>query len=184
MLQAAIATKTDFPFRISFFDVLQRSASENARIMADAFQTSDWWALELGAALSLLPATAYYTILSLKLVSGAKNAKPLLAAGALCASLSPLLLQFLGWDLFRWHATATLTAFMTWLMLAERTKATSETRQNPRGWAVIAALAGFNLWVGMGLMDDYAIRTFPFIKTDEIVQLYQDIRSGHIPVSR
>ena len=81
-------------------------------------------------------------------------------------------------------ATATLTAFMTWLLLAERLKTPVETRPNPRGWAVIAALAGFNLWVGTGLMDDYATKTFPFIKADEIVKLYQDFRSGHVPVSR
>jgi hypothetical protein len=182
-LRQEVAGRVDFPVDAEFFDVLARSASDNLGIMRSVWAGSNNWAapnywpqqVYIGIA-TLPPAILflYVTLRSVGRFSGWRRCAALMAAAI--ASLSPLLMHALGWDIARWDCLTVVTAFLAMsVCLHDSTPLELHTRLR----VAVVCVIGIGLAAGPGLMDGQNITPFPF--APDVTFLHQMVRSGHIP---
>jgi hypothetical protein len=176
-LQQEIAERVDFPVDTEFFDVLARSASDNLAIMRSLRAEPDYWPRQIYIGIATLPPAIlflYVTLRSLGRFSGWRRCAALMATAI--ASLSPLLMHALGWDIVRWDCLTVVTAFLAMsVCLHDSTPLELHTRLRVAAVCVI----GIGLAAGPGLMDGQNITPFPFVQ--DVTTLHQVLRSGHIP---
>ncbi|HEY4135436.1 MAG TPA: hypothetical protein VGO34_09485 [Alphaproteobacteria bacterium] len=184
LLQGEIAARTDFPLRADFFEVLGRSATDNLRIMAGIMREGHWWRDHLVAGVTMLPTCALFLWASLGALRRHYGGwrRRVATTAALAASLSPLLLQVFGWDIYRWYALTVVTSFLTMVAAGRHCLPQGEASMlGPRLRVLAIVLIGLNMASGEGLMDEQRVAAFPF---KSLLSLVQDIRAheGRLPI--
>jgi len=181
-LQKAILTHVDFKLRPDFFDVMKRSVGDNLKWMLNMYwyDPISWGVKEARAFITLLPVALLFCWCSVVLLIGTNHRRRhVLAFGAVIASLSPLTLQLIGMDWFRWNALAVTNSFMVFLLLrrnfGDRHLDATRWVRSPKVALVIVML---NLSTGDGLFDNYRVKTFPYI-----LELYQCVTQTCMPTS-
>jgi hypothetical protein len=182
-LRQEVAGRVDFPVDAEFFDVLARSASDNLAIMRSVWAGSNYWAApnywpqQVYIGIATLPPAILFLYMTLRSVgrfSGWRRCAALMAAAI--ASLSPLLMHALGWDIARWDCLTVVTAFLAMsVCLHDSTPLELHTRLR----VAVVCVIGIGLAAGPGLMDGQNITPFPF--APDVTFLHQMVRSGHIP---
>ena len=163
-LQAEIAAHADFPVRIDFFEVLERSGADNLKKIADMFLHTRQQPLRFAeAAVVFLPAVLMLMIAGRSAVHAlfAGRSRRMALAAALIATLSPLLLLLIGWDDARWDALVCVEAFLVLLVLArELPEAGLALPAGYRGAAVL--VLALSMATGESLMDREVVNQYPF----------------------
>jgi hypothetical protein len=166
-LQAAMAATADFQPREDFFAVLTRSARANVLIMLSTMTHASWWFAQANAFIAFMPTAAFFLWITLRIINTRHpgNDRGLVKAAAIIASLCPLLLQIVGWDIYRWYALASFDCFLVMTMICRRYGVQAATLLSDetaiRNVAIL--LIGVNLATGTGLFDGYRVDTFPFV---------------------
>ncbi len=161
-MQASMAAAVDFRTRDDFFPVLTRSAADNVTVMSGTMSNGLWWLAQCNAFVTFMPTAALFLWIALDLIG--KNEPPsqrfLLQAAVLTAGLSPLLMQFLGWDIYRWYALAAFSSFVS-MTVVHRHYGKTAAPVGVRNAAIL--LIGINMATGTGLFDGFHVNTFPFV---------------------
>ncbi len=166
-LQAAMAANADFHPRDDFFPVLTRSASANVLIMMSTMRQGAWWLAQATAFIAFMPTAAFFLWITLKIVNVCHQGADrwILKTAVVAASLCPLLLQIVGWDIYRWYALAGFNSFLVLAIVCRHydspAVALSTDRIAVRNLAIL--LIAINMATGTGLFDGYRVDTFPFV---------------------
>lgn len=138
-------------------NVLGMSAVDNLKLNLQVISQGWWWWAEFGVAVMVL---GPLTLLLFYSAGGLAQGKTRWAY--LCASLSPLLLNVMGWDNVRWASLCSLSAYVNLGLLSR--SAVVNTRQpaamRERQGAIL--VLGLGLASGHGLMDSKKINPYPF----------------------
>ncbi len=118
-LRLAAQSQADFHLRVDAFEVFYRAMADNARIVlglwADGQLVHRFY--EVAPLTTLYAAASFFGLAGvLRVASGPRSTR--LFAAAL-ATLAPLALSVLGWDLDRWGALVMLNAFLCLLFAAQ-----------------------------------------------------------------
>lgn len=167
VLETAMAANVDFPLRSDFFRlVLTHSTHDNLLLMRQTMSTGQWWFAQANAVVAFVPTAAVFLAIALTLIGRCHTGgyPRLVKAAVLVVFLSPLCLQVLGADIYRWYALATFSAFIS-LTIVWRHYGTriGELPFNPnivRNVAIV--LIAINMATGTGLLDGYRVNTFTF----------------------
>jgi hypothetical protein len=167
-LQAAMIAAVDFHPRADFFAVLTRSAGDNVVFMLAIMRKGLWWASQVNALIAFMPTTAFFIWLSFAIIdAGGHNARDrrVVKAAVILAALSPLSLQIVGMDIYRWYALAAFNSFVAmtvvWNRYGKGAEVLTDCSRSVRNLAT--ALIAVNMATGTGLFDFYQVDTFPFI---------------------
>jgi hypothetical protein len=167
-LQAAMSAAVDFHPRADFFAVMTRSARDNIGFMLNIMANGLWWISQLNALLTFMPTAALFLWMSLAIIAACHRGphRRAIQGAVVLVSLSPLSLQVMGMDIYRWYALAALTSFMAMVVVAShyaRLPVALPTFGKPvRNLAML--LIAINMATGTGLFDSYRVDTFPFIE--------------------
>jgi hypothetical protein len=88
--------------------------------------------------------------------------------GVLLATLAPLRLNLLGWDLCRWNELLSLNAFLL-LLLVSRLMGGEPVYLPVRLRRACLLVMMLNMATGGGMMDNRHIRPFPFMRSQDVV---------------
>lgn len=176
------AARADYsPARI-VFTAFQLSAADNLHIMRDLFLHDHrylfLWIVSLASfALFAVP----IMLASGCLIRAWKEARSrqTLFVCALIASLSPLLMNVLGFDNVRWNALACLETFLVFLLLS-RALGGSNVQLPPWYRSVTILLLALGMASGEGLMDEKEPHAFPFV-TSTMHLVHATMEAGRIP---
>jgi len=165
LLEQHVAQRVDFPVRQDVFAVLHRSARVNLAIMVTYFYPRGrYWFRQLQAALVFWPSAGFFLWLALRgLERGVAAARrKFLEPWVLTAALAPLLMNLVGWDVFRWGALMVLTAFLTLLMVEQAVGGAAVWPTGVAWQRAAMVLIALNLASGVGFLDGYRTGTLPF----------------------
>jgi hypothetical protein len=164
-LQGYVRSHTDFRPRVEAFDALMRSSSANIKSLMPWYWSTpynvwlaglSWQAFAPGFVWLL-----YYGVRSVVRLPVRRLVRGGLLALFLAASISPLLLNFVGWDWNRWNGLALLGCFGALVALrlyfpgTERSPAT-------RLWAFGVSVVCIGLASTTPLFDEMETQFFPF----------------------
>jgi hypothetical protein len=153
-LGARIQATTSTPLRMDFFYIQAATAPRLMRLMLNYYRNPDYWIAQLQAAIAFLPAAFLFLYYSLRTLPNRWWPRWLCVA----ASLSPLAMHLLGWDLYRWDALAVWTSFLVFVLL---TPNMPTLRLSSRAKQAALALMVLNAAAGPGLIDANPIHAFP-----------------------
>ena len=176
LLSAHIGSLVDFPTNSEMYDVLVRSTRDNLYIMRDVAARLPWWRQQLVCLLTMAPTIALLLFVTLRLLlTGTHRIPRWLPACAVVASLSPLAMHLLGFDVARFNAMVILTSFLTLLAVCRFTEG-PPVALSPRLHHAVLLVMLLNMSSGDLLMDGRTVRPFPFIR--ELPQTLA-LRHGH-----
>jgi hypothetical protein len=164
-LQHDVEARVDFPARRYVFEVLLHSTKSNVLVMLEIMRHGRWWVSEVYALLAFGPTAAILLWLSFRgLATGYRGPYPkLVRACVLGASFSPALMQFLGWDLFRWYALVVIDSMLCLCIISRycltATSAAVELLPGQRN--LIILIIALNL--ATGRVGTYETEPFPFM---------------------
>jgi hypothetical protein len=162
-LVADLSARVDFQPRREVLEVLGRSSAENLQMMLGTLKTGIWWLAQANAFLAFMPTTALFIWAAFAIIDAHAGAG-LMKAGVVVAALSPLLLQFVGWDIYRWYALASLSSFLALTVVCRHySEVVGTVLRGPAVRNAAVALIAMNMATGTGLFDYYHVDTFPFI---------------------
>jgi hypothetical protein len=162
-LVADLSARVDFQPRREVLEVLGRSSAENLQMMLGTLKTGIWWLAQANAFLAFMPTTALFIWAAFAIIDAHEGAG-LMKAGVVVAALSPLLLQFVGWDIYRWYALASLSSFLALTVVCRHySEVVGIVLRGPAVRNAAVALIAMNMATGTGLFDYYHVDTFPFI---------------------
>jgi hypothetical protein len=179
-LQAAMSTAADFPTRGDFFPVLTRSTADNVLVMLKTMSTGPWWLAQANAFITFMPTTAFFLWIAFDIVEHAAeparrfHIKVLVAFTGLC----PLLMQILGYDIYRWYALAAFSSFISMSIVCKHYGAPVLAARMSVLRNVAVVLIAINMATGTGLFDGNHVNTFPFVDLWKAV-LDWFTRGGH-----
>lgn len=165
-LRQHIAVSTDFPVREDFFQVFARSLRDNLRIMSGYARQRFWWDHQVLGVLAFFPTIAFMAPLAwktLKTVGGLQRTCLLVVVSG--AVLSPLLMNVLGWDIYRWQALVVINAFIAIGILSSSGLLDFQAidRRSASGFLFLAGLLMLaNMSTGLPLFDLDPVNTPPF----------------------
>jgi hypothetical protein len=161
-LQAAMTATVDFPTRSDFFPVLARSAVDNVVIMMTTMSRGLWWLAECNAFVTFMPTAAFFLWIALDIVDAHQPEAQRLAvkAAVVLASLCPLAMQLLGWDIYRWYALAAFSSFVSMTIVCNHYGATARDGALRNMGALLIAV---NMATGTVLFGGTHVDTFPFV---------------------
>ncbi len=164
------------------FAVLHRDPQENARLMKLRW-SKPGKPQELALSLLVtLPLILLFNYLSTSALRAAKARMGIILLAA-AASLSPLLLHPIAWDMHRWNTLAVTTSFLMLYIACRYRPETSSTDQPNRLLPLLVFILFVNGIASIPLFDGYHVRQFPFAGHIEYIQ---DVSNGkatfpHIP---
>jgi hypothetical protein len=100
----------------------------------------------------------------------------LVAGFSLLATLSPLLMNFLGWDSVRWDAEVCLNAFLVVLILTRSAPRLKKIEFSARYQCAVILAIGLSMAAGEGLMYQKHISSFPF--TSSFIHLLRYVKAS------
>lgn len=177
---SAIISGSTEGLRKDAFGVLGRDGKDNFMIMINIGNRKD----RFTKSLKVVVPTVFYFI-GLLLLLGLKSKFRIGEIGlGLVASLSPLLLHFVAWDLDRFNAMLQTSSFLALLIFSFHTKSVEEgIRVKSRkkvglmvlNTAIVSILIIKNLFSILPLFDGFHLKNFPFV---EHQQFMRDIWEG------
>ncbi len=179
-LQATMSAAVDFPPRGDFFPILTRSAADNVLVMSKTMSSGRWWLAQCNAFITFMPTTAFFLWIAFDIINHAAeparrfNIKALVAITGLC----PLVMQVLGWDIYRWYALAAFSSFISMSIVCRHYGAPQLTARMSVVRNVAVVLIAINMATGTGLFDGNHVNTFPFVDLWRAV-LEWFARGGH-----
>ncbi len=153
-LGARIQTTTPTPLRMDFFYVQSATLPRLLRLMLGYYRNPDYWLAQLQAALAFLPAAGLFLYLSLRLLPPRRLDRTL----CVIASLAPLAMHALGWDVYRWDSLAVWTSFLVFVLLAPASESTHLSRGVKNATLIILVM---NAAAGPGLLGGEPMHAFP-----------------------
>ncbi len=175
-LRDHVARLADFPTDEAMYEVLVRSTRDNLDIMRAVAARAPWWRQQLVCLLTMGPTVTLLLLTTRRLLGAATRPVPRwLGACAVLASLSPLAMHLLGFDVARFNAMVILTSFLA-LMAVCRFTAGRPVALSPRLHRAVLLVLLLNMTSGDLLMDGRTVRSFPYVR--ELPQLYA-LRHGH-----
>jgi hypothetical protein len=190
-LQESIARHANFPLRGDGFAAVQRSLRQNLfEVLPKHWSDSvnhTYLFTSLVAALPGLAFLASYGVRLLRRLQITRQARVLLTILLLTATVSPLLLNFIGWDSARWNAIAFMACFfclasVRLFFLAGPTSHPDEEKGHriddrpTLTWAAIAVVAGLCTSYYGFLFDGYVVQGFPFV--DQLKHAFEVVKGG------
>ena len=161
-LEADVQKHVDFPIRPDFFEVFTRSAGDNLRIMLAYIHNRGWRQAQLGCTLLLLPTGALLLGIARCLLERSSIYHARLAFFfCVAASLAPLAMNLLRWDVGRWYALAGLNCFLTLLCVCQFVPG-DPLPEYPAFVRAAVLVIAISMASGGFLMDHREIRPFPF----------------------
>jgi hypothetical protein len=163
-LQAAMTAAVDFPTRGDFFPVLTRSAADNLAIMMATMTNGSWWLTQCNAFVTFMPTAGFFLWISLNIVDthhvgAVRAAKAAIAFASLC----PLVMQLVGWDIYRWYALAALSSFVSLTIVCRHYGCNAPLAASGAVRNIALLLIAVNMATGTGLFDGHRVDTFPFV---------------------
>lgn len=160
-MRLRVASRVDFDIKTEFFDVMTRSATDNAAVMRLWYKQRYWWLANTISLVDFAP-----TLLLLMLITGkvirSTPALPGWAAWlATATALSPLAMHLLGFDAARWNAWVVVMAYLILLMVCSYSSDLSIRLTRPWRNAIILAII-LNIASGNLLLDRRPDNTYPF----------------------
>ncbi len=176
-LMGGMKSRVDFPIRLDFFDVMQRSLADNIRAARAGAKLID----QVIAVLSLGWVTLFFICCTIwRVYANALSHKRLVCVFVIFASIAPMFLQVVGWDLCRWYALSVFSSFLVYTTVVLRSKCAGQNL-NPY---FLSALVAVNLCTGTGLLDGYRINTFPYIENlSGVIRDYQRNGTFRLPAT-
>lgn len=167
-LQQFIAKHADYPPRPEAFEALQRSSRENVRTLMPWYWSFEynrnlaqksWQAFAPGFVWLL-----YYGLRAIELPTLPRLGRWALRALFLGASLTPLLLNFVGWDWNRWNGLALMACISCILTLKQFLPAASPKPMPAHVWTLGVIATAIGLATTTPLFDNFEVQFFPFNK--------------------
>lgn len=175
-MRSHIGGIADFPADDAMYWVLLRSTRDNVNLMRDVASRAPWWRQQLVCVLTMAPTVALLLLTTRRVLrSSAYAVPPWLFPCAVVASLSPLAMHGLGFDVARFNAMVILTSFLTLLTVCRLVGGTP-VRLSPRLHHAILLVLLLNMTSGDLLMDGRTVRSFPYVR--ELPQTLA-LRHGH-----
>jgi hypothetical protein len=162
-LQAAMTAAADFPTRGDFFPVLTRSAADNAAIMMATMTNGLWWLAQCNAFVTFMPTAGFFLWISLNIVDTHQGAGRAAKAAVAFASLCPLAMQLVGWDIYRWYALAAFSSFISLTIVCRHYGCNAPLAASGAVRNIALLLIAVNMATGTGLFDGHRVDTFPFV---------------------
>lgn len=180
LLSAHLGSLVDFPTNSEMYDVLVRSTRDNLYIMRDVAARLPWWRQQLVCLLTMAPTVILLLLVTRRLLVPRAHRSPKQPPGwlwtsAVLASLSPLAMHLLGFDVARFNAMVILTSFLVLLTVCRFTEG-PPVALSPRLHRAVLLVMLLNMSSGDLLMDGRTVRPFPFIR--ELPQTLA-LRHGH-----
>lgn len=164
LLRSHIAHLANFPTDEAMYDVLVRSTRDNLYIMRDVAARAPWWRQQLVCLLTMGPTVILLLSTTRRLLRSARRTvSPWLSSCAVAASLSPLAMHILGFDVARFNAMVLLTSFLTLLAVCRFTEGAPASLSRREHQAVLLVML-LNMTSGDLLMDGRTVRSFPFVR--------------------
>lgn len=164
LLRIHVARLADFPTDEAMYEVLVRSTRDNLLIMRDVASLAPWWRQQLVSLITMGPTIVLLLLMTRRLLRSARRPTPRwLALCAWAASLSPLAMHLLGFDVARFNAMTILTSFLTLLVVCRFTEGTPRGLSLRGHYAVLLVIL-LNMGSGDLLMDGRSVRSFPFVR--------------------
>jgi hypothetical protein len=181
-LRAAMTVAVDFPTRDDFFPILTRSTADNVILMTSTMSNGSWWLAQCNAFIIFMPTAVFFLWIALDIVATCQPAAQRVAikAAVLCASLCPLAMQLVGWDIYRWYALAAFSSFISLTIVCNHYGAAAAAGRSGALRHVGVLLIGINMATGTGLFDGYRVNTFPFVELWKSL-LHWVFAGGHFP---
>ncbi|HEY5281330.1 MAG TPA: hypothetical protein VIM14_00940 [Polyangia bacterium] len=178
-LQESIARHSNFSLRGDGFDALQRTLRENLLVVLPRHwsnpENSNYLITTLLVSLPGLAFLGSYGVRLLRRLGITKRARLILTIIFLTATLSPLLLNFIGWDSARWCAIAFMACFYCLASIRLFFVAPATAGASPEAghriddrltltFAALAIVTGLCTSYQGYLFDGYTVQWFPFIR--------------------
>jgi hypothetical protein len=163
MLRDEITKRVDFKVDPLFFDVFTRSAMDNVKIMKERSTQREWRMAQVGSWMILLPAAGLLLTIAYRLLRlNAAGRRWGLALGAcVVATLMPLSMNALGWDVGRWYALAGVAGFLSLGVVCLHVPGPELDGQEGFERAAILSIA-LEMAAG-GFLMDTLMRMYPFV---------------------
>ncbi|HUW83802.1 MAG TPA: hypothetical protein VMZ31_13520 [Phycisphaerae bacterium] len=156
-LQASI----EHPLRQTAFDVLHRTSKDTLDIMKEMWSHKRRYIDLLRSCVVTGPAFLVFIYFSTSILRKSKT-KAYFVLLSILASLSPLLLHNVGWDMHRWNTLAVTTSFLM-LHIAYRRRCTTEPIATSGNIYLVCVFVIFvNGMSSISLFDGYDVKEFPF----------------------
>lgn len=146
-----------YPVDPQILNVLGMSVVDNLKLNLQVISQGWWWWAELGVAVMVLG-----PLILLIFYSAGGLTEGRIRAAFWCASLSPLLLNVIGWDNVRWASLCSLSAYINLGLLSRSAAADTAQPAAMRERQVAVLVLGLGLASGHGLMDCKKINPYPF----------------------
>jgi hypothetical protein len=161
--QDQIQARSDFPVRTTFFSVMKLSARDNMYSMGEYYRSRRWWLLQGLSFATFAPTIILLLFIANKVIKSDPNlpARAMMIL-AIAASLSPLAMHLLGWDVARFNAWVVIAAYLVLLTVCQFSSGAAVSLSPAIRNAMIMALL-LNMASGGLLMDDRVVSSFPFL---------------------
>jgi hypothetical protein len=177
-----VQDQSEHPLRRDAFNVLERDSRINIIIMKKTWSQRNRF-IKLGKSLLVTaPVFAFFIFYAVYILKRSRTGFFLIIL-TVAASLSPLLLNFIGSDMNRWNTLAILTAFLMLHQVYSR-----EPRHQPAGvpkfvYIILFLLVVFNMVATIPLFDGYYVKQFPFLEHLEYISdlLHGQAIFPHVP---
>jgi hypothetical protein len=165
-----VSKRVDFKVDAKFFAVFTRSAKDNVKIMEGISKDHDWRKAQVGSVVVLLPLAGLLLVMVYRLLVlreakegrlGAVGGVALVAC--VVATLMPISMNALGWDVGRWYALAGLAGFLVFGCVCEHVAGPELDGREGFDRAAMVAIA-LSLAAG-GFLIESSNKLYPFIGT-------------------
>jgi len=163
-LRQSIANKTDGALNTEVFKGETLTPEANLGIMKQVWRRKTYVPAQLESLLMFAPTAVVLSWATLFLLRRwMPDRYRRIYVGVLIATLAPLRLNLLGWDLCRWNELLSLNAFLM-LLLVSRLIGGEPVRLPVRLRRACLLAMMLNMATGGGMMDQRHIRPFPFMR--------------------
>lgn len=173
-LQLSIRRHTDFVNRPDAFEVLERSSRENLlHLMPEYWSYPANRRVAIKSAIAFAPSFAflvYYGLRAVERPTLSRAIRWILRALFLGAVISPLLLNFVGWDWNRWNGLSLVAGFCCVLALKRYLPPFRPSPCPVHLWALGAIAAVISLASTTVLFDAFQVQFFPFEQQFEFIR--------------
>lgn len=178
-----IGRQTDFPLRVDFFDVLNRSTKDNVRLMMHHLNSPLYLIVQWAALVIFLPTAAVLVVIARRLLQLApqEGLRKYGFPALLAVAISPLLMHGVGWDAARWDSYACLSAFIALLLVARVVPGKKLTLGPAMRNAMILTIA-LSMISGDTLLSVWP-NLYPYVQPLRAFRSYMQAKHGEQPSS-
>ena len=161
-MYARLQAKIEHPLRQDAFNVLVRDSADNVQIMKSLLPDKRRLMGLVRSFMITSPAFLVFIYFTIVLMKKAKG-KSLLTILSVLASVSPLLLHFIGRDMERWNTLTVTTSFLM-LYIAYAIKKDQPVATSNYIYSILTLVVFLNGISSIPLFDGYYVKQFPFFE--------------------